>query len=203
MDNILETSEIEYIKFNKGYAEGSNQFKTFIANNAYSVNVPVENHWQSQIVYNITVGKVHQFLEDLKNFKPHLKDDPILDIIVYGKDGLVDKLKPYQNKYNYIKNKMYDYSRRCSGSVVVVEDGSVDIESIEEEGLALDKIIVYRQGANIPVIRTEEFNKDLYEAMEEQCQDLETQMSNVTYYFYRNLNNIINEALRDETNNEK
>ena len=49
----------------------------------------------------------------------------------------------------------------------------------------------------------EEFNNYLYEAMKEQCQYLEVQMHNVIYYFYKNLDNIIDEALKDETNNEE
>lgn len=202
MDNILETDKLKYIEFNKGYVEGSNQFKIFISDSAPITNVPIENYWQSQIVYNITIDKIYQFLENVDNSKPHLKDDPILDTIIYGKDGLVDKLKPYQNKYNTIKNKMYDYIRRCSEAMVIVEDGSIDVDSLEEEGLAPGKILVYRQGANTPTTETEEFNNYLYEAMKEQCQYLETQMRNVIYYFCNNLDNIIDKALKDETNDE-
>ena len=202
MDNILETDKLKYIEFNKGYVEGSNQFKIFISDNAPITNVPIENYWQSQIVYNITIDKIYQFLENVDNSKPHLKDTPILDTIVYGKDGLVDKLKPYQNKYNAIKNKMYDYIRRCSEAMVIVEDGSIDVDSLEEEGLVPGKILVYRQGANTPTTETEEFNNYLYEAMKEQCQYLEVQMHNVIYYFYKNLDNIIDKALKDETNDE-
>ena len=203
MDNILETDKLKYIEFNKGYVEGSNQFKIFISDNAPITNVPMENYWQSQIVYNITIDKIYQFLENVDNSKPYLKDTPILDTIVYGKDGLVDKLKPYQNKYNIIKNRMYDYIRRCSEAMVIVEDGSIDVDSLEEEGLAPGKILVYRQGANTPITETEEFNNYLYEAMKEQCQYLEVQMHNVIYYFCKNLDTIIDEVIKDETNNEE
>ena len=147
--------------------------------------------------------KLVQFLENVNNSKPHLEDDPILDIIIYGKDGLVDKLKPYQNQYNIIKNRMYDYIRRCSEAMVIVEDGSIDVDSLEEEGLAPGKILVYRQGANTPTTETEAFNNYLYEAMKEQCQYLEVQMHNVIYYFCKDLDNIIDEVIKDETNNEE
>ena len=88
-------------------------------------------------------------------------------------------------------------------AMVIVEDGSIDVDSLEEEGLVPGKILVYRQGANTPTTKTEEFNNYLYEAMKEHCQYLETQMRNVIYYFCKNLNNIIDEVLKDETNNEE
>lgn len=203
MDDILETNKLEYIEFNKGYAEGSNQFKIFIATNAYATNAPKEHYWQSQLVYNITLDKVDKFLEHVNTYKPDLKDDPILDTIIYGKDGLVDKLKSYQNKYNDIRNRMCDYIRRCSEPIITVEDGSIDIDNLEEEGLAPGKILIYRQGANAPTTRIEEFNKYLYEAMNEQCKYLETQMHYILNYFTENLNTIIDEVLKNETNNEE
>ena len=168
MDNILETDKLKYIEFNKGYVEGSNQFKIFISDSAPITNVPIENYWQSHIVYNITIDKIYQFLENVNNSKPHLKDDPILDTIIYGKDGLVDKLKPYQNKYNTIKNKMYDYIRRCSEAMVIVEDGSIDVDSLEEEGLAPGKILVYRQGAQQPsTLRVDTVSETFLQQQEE------------------------------------
>lgn len=202
MDNILEENKLQHIEFNKGYAEGSNQFKIFIVNNTYTT-VPKDYYWQSQLVYNITLDKVNQFLEYVNTNKQHLKDDPILDTIIYGKDGLVDKLKPYQNSYNDIRNRMCDYIKRCSEPVLTVEDGSVDIDNLEEEGLAPGKILIYRQGTNAPITQVEEFNKYLYEAMNEQCKYLETQMYRIFSYFTENLNTIIDEVIKDETNNEK
>ena len=37
-----------------------------------------------------------------------------------------------------------------------VEDGSIDTDMIEEEGISPGQIIVYRQGANVPRIDTVE-----------------------------------------------
>ena len=36
--------------------------------------------------------------------------------------------------------------------ILAVEDGSVDVDALEEEGLAPGKVLVYRQGANIPQV---------------------------------------------------
>lgn len=36
--------------------------------------------------------------------------------------------------------------------ILCVEDGSVDIEALEQEGLKDGKILVYRQGANMPFV---------------------------------------------------
>lgn len=45
---------------------------------------------------------------------------------------------------------------------MLVEDGSVDIDNLEEEGLAPGKILVYRQGAIPPVLEKPALNNTPY-----------------------------------------
>ena len=63
---------------------------------------------------------------------------------------LVSLLVPYQKQYNDIKNNMTAYCNRINYEPLAVEDGSVDIDNLEEEGLSPGKILVYRQGAQPP-----------------------------------------------------
>ena len=64
--------------------------------------------------------------------------------------SVVERLIPVQRAYNAIKNRKHEFLNRISMGVLTVEDGSVDIDNLEEEGLSPGKILVYRQGANTP-----------------------------------------------------
>lgn len=64
--------------------------------------------------------------------------------------SMISRLIPIQRAYNAVKNRKHEYINRLTLGVLAVEDGSVDIENLEEEGLAPGKILVYRQGANAP-----------------------------------------------------
>ena len=64
--------------------------------------------------------------------------------------SVIERCIPIQRAYNAIKNRKHEYMARLASGVLAVEDGSVDIDNIEEEGLAPGKIIVYRNGSTIP-----------------------------------------------------
>jgi len=64
--------------------------------------------------------------------------------------SVIERIIPIQRAYNAVKNRKHEYINRLSMGVLTVEDGSVDIENLEEEGLCPGKILVYRQGSNIP-----------------------------------------------------
>ncbi len=64
--------------------------------------------------------------------------------------SMIDRLIPVQRAFNAVKNRKHEYLNRLTMGVLAVEDGSVDIDNLEEEGLAPGKILVYRQGATAP-----------------------------------------------------
>ena len=64
--------------------------------------------------------------------------------------SVIERCIPIQRAYNALKNRKHEYIARLSAGVLAVEDGSVDIDNIEEEGLAPGKILVYRNGSSIP-----------------------------------------------------
>lgn len=73
----------------------------------------------------------------------------------WGK-SVIDKIIPVQRAYNALKNRKHEYLNRISMGVLTVEDGSVDTESLEQEGLQAGKILVYRQGSEPPKFLKEE-----------------------------------------------
>ncbi len=64
--------------------------------------------------------------------------------------SVVERIIPVQRAYNAVKNRKHEYMNRLAMGVVAVEDGSCDIDALEEEGLPPGKIIVYRQGSEPP-----------------------------------------------------
>lgn len=100
-------------------------------------------YWQKREVYN----KILPYVELLKAKK-------VDERFIYDRYGFVDRMIPLQRAYNEIKNNALMIIDRCTYPAISVEDGSVDIDNLEEEGLAPGKILVYRQGANTPKVDT-------------------------------------------------
>lgn len=80
--------------------------------------------------------------------------------------SVVDRLIPLQRAYNAVRNRKHEYFNRSVMNVLAVEDGSVDIDALEIEGLSPGKVLVYRQGSKIPeVVENPKLNLD-FEAEE-------------------------------------
>ena len=67
----------------------------------------------------------------------------------YG-TSVVERAIPIQRDYNALKNRKNEFLNRLTMGVMMVEDGAVDIDNLESDGLYPGKVLVYRQGANIP-----------------------------------------------------
>ncbi len=65
--------------------------------------------------------------------------------------SVVERIIPVQRAYNTVKNRKHEYMNRMAVGVYAVEDGAVDIDQLEEEGLPPGKVVVYRQGSNPPI----------------------------------------------------
>lgn len=64
--------------------------------------------------------------------------------------SVIERLIPVQRSYNAVKNRKHEFLNRLSMGVLTVEDGSVDVDDLAEEGLSPGKILVYRQGSKAP-----------------------------------------------------
>ena len=81
---------------------------------------------------------------------PFVKQVSIKQIACFWGLSIIERCIPIQRAYNSIKNKKHEYISRLATGVLTVEDGSVDIENLEDEGLAPGKILVYRNGSKPP-----------------------------------------------------
>lgn len=66
--------------------------------------------------------------------------------------SVVERIIPVQRAYNTVKNRKHEFMNRMAVGVMAVEDGSVDTDSLEEEGLPPGKVVVYRQGSTPPIM---------------------------------------------------
>ena len=64
--------------------------------------------------------------------------------------SVIERAIPVQRAYNSVKNRKTEFINRLACGCISVEDGSVDLESLENEGLAPGTVLVYRQGFNAP-----------------------------------------------------
>ncbi len=64
--------------------------------------------------------------------------------------SVVDRLIPIQRAYNAVKNRKHEFINRLTMGILKVEDGSIDIDNLEEDGLCPGKVLVYRQGSTSP-----------------------------------------------------
>lgn len=68
--------------------------------------------------------------------------------------SVIDRMIPVQRAYNAVKNRKHEFLNRISMGTVAVEDGSVDVDELCEDGLTPGKVIVYRQGGKPPEMLT-------------------------------------------------
>ncbi|MCL2847575.1 MAG: hypothetical protein FWE13_02335 [Firmicutes bacterium] len=81
---------------------------------------------------------------------PFIKQDCIKRAGSFFGTSVIERLIPIQRAYNAVKNRKHEFLNRISMGILAVEDGSVDVNNLEMEGLAPGKILVYRQGGAVP-----------------------------------------------------
>ncbi len=64
--------------------------------------------------------------------------------------SVVERCIPIQRAYNAVKNRKLECIGRLCGGVLAVEEGSVDLDELETDGLTAGKVLVYRSGSSVP-----------------------------------------------------
>lgn len=129
------------------------------------------------------------------NATEHKRGYPFIRQVSIGQAGcfwgssVIERTIPVQRAYNAVKNRKHEFLNRLSMGVLMVEDGSVDIENLEEEGLSPGKVLVYRQGSTPPSIMSDKSMPVDFSAEEERLIDEFTEISGVSYYT-RNTNSM-------------
>ena len=134
----MQETIAKYIDWQKSYVNG-NQNSEFNPAIGASLEVSRMFYWHRDRVYN-----------ELKPFVDRLISMGVEEAVLYGPDGVIETLIPYQRRYNLFMNKVEQLVDRLCSPVLCVEDGSIDVDELSEEGLAPGKILVYRQGGKIP-----------------------------------------------------
>ncbi len=89
-------------------------------------------------------------LKDGERGLPFIRQVGIEQPALFWGGCIIERIIPVQRAYNAVKNRKHEFLNRISMGVMTVEDGSVDVDNLEEEGLSPGKILVYRQGSNAP-----------------------------------------------------
>lgn len=87
---------------------------------------------------------------DNKRAVPFVKQVSVTSPGCFFGASVVERAIPVQRAYNAVKNRKHEFMNRLAMGVMAVEDGSVDIDNLEQEGISPGKILVYRQGATPP-----------------------------------------------------
>jgi len=66
--------------------------------------------------------------------------------------SIIERCIPLQRAYNAVKNRKHEYLNRLAMGVLAVEDGAVDCDQLEQEGLSPGRVLVYRAGGAPPVV---------------------------------------------------
>ena len=102
-------------------------------------------------VLEIVVGDRLVYLGEIPSgVMPFVKQVSTKSVGCFWGGSVVERCIPVQRAYNAIKNRKIEFLSRISAGVLAVEEGSVDIDNLEEEGLAPGKILVYRNGSSLP-----------------------------------------------------
>ena len=117
--------------------------KNFVLKGKQQDESQVYYYYQSNLVFNI-----------IKPFIKKLIDLDIDESLIWGKDSVADILIPYQMEYNKVKNKYLDILNNFTLPLVMVEDGSVDVDALCDDGICPGKVLVFRQGSVSPNIST-------------------------------------------------
>ena len=135
-DKIFDLS-LSYIEWQKEFVKGR-QLTYLSPVNGDIVEKEKKYYWQSWNVFNLIKPTVDRWCEEYPNE------------LIWGKGNAVDQLIPYQDEYNILMNQIRELSMRLTYPVIIVEDGSVDLDELGEEGLAPGKLLLYRQGGVQP-----------------------------------------------------
>ena len=162
---MTNTTNQIIIDYHKRFVYGEQHLQLIKSSNGeYEIQETSKDYyWQERAVYNHISPLI----------QPYLKDNPTKEEeeALFGEHGLVSLLIPFQRAYNAIKNREIEYLNRCTMGVMAVEDGSVDVDELCEDGICPGKVIVYRQGGEAPILLSQSPNTESFINSAENCLD--------------------------------
>lgn len=107
-----------------------------------------------KLIYNGELPYINK-AENQRGF-PFIKQSSIPTPNCFWGTSIIERCIPVQRAFNAIKNRKHEFINRLTMGILSVEDGSMDIENLEEEGLSPGKVLIYRQGATSPKLLSSE-----------------------------------------------
>lgn len=102
------------------------------------------------------IGELPYFNGENKNrIYPFVKQLSIEQAGCFFGASVIERLIPIQRAFNAVKNRKHEFLNRLSMGVMTVEDGSIDVDNLSEEGLSPGKVLVYRQGSKAPELMSD------------------------------------------------
>ena len=141
-------------------------------------------------------GRTFPFVKQISNYMPGS---------FFGV-SVIDRLIPVQRAYNAVRNRKHEYFNRTVMNVLAVEDGSVDTDELEIDGLSPGKVLVYRQGSKVPeIMQNPKANIDFDEEEERLLAEFKTvsgvsDMMTDSYRNYTNMSGMALELLAEQDN---
>lgn len=158
--------EENYIRYAKRFVKGEQDL--VLCNNGKIENVGKDYYWSSDIVCNhiLTILEL-KYGDLLWNKKNERK--------IFGKTGLASRLIPLQKEFNVARRHRIEHANKLTNMPIAVEDGSVDLDQLSEEGLGPGSILVYRQGSAAPIQYQPIVNIEFLDVLEDRLlQDMYT-----------------------------
>lgn len=187
MTSYNEQLNKEIIEFNKRFADGEQYISYNVLNKSKEewegtdpeTREPIleikekekDYYWQENAVYNLIPLYISRFTRESKIMQIFDNNPELIDTAVFGKLGFVDMLVPFQRAYNATKNRKMEFLNRYTLGILCVEDGSVDVDELETDGVTPGKIIVYRQGSMAPEFKLLEGDVYQFTKAEEDIRD--------------------------------
>lgn len=107
-----------------------------------------------KLIYNGELPYLNK-AENQRGF-PFIKQTCIPTPNCFWGTSIIERCIPVQRAFNAIKNRKHEFINRLTMGILSVEDGSIDVENLEEEGLSPGKVLIYRQGSNSPKLLSSE-----------------------------------------------
>lgn len=83
---------------------------------------------------------------------PFVKQNALEAAGAFFGTSMIERAIPVQRAYNAVKNRKHEFMNRICCGVLAVEDGAVDTDALEADGLRPGSVIVYRQGSRAPTM---------------------------------------------------
>lgn len=102
--------------------------------------------------------------------------------------SIVERLIPVQRKYNAVKNRKHEILNRVAiGNLAIEDDGTVDVEDLEAEGLYPGKIHLYPRGGKPPEFIESNASTTAFDIEETKLENLFTMISGVSPFASQSL----------------